>query len=124
MGGSKMIKQYVEFLFPGSLLVETSVKEVKKRDPSKVVAPEGCFGYRFFEQQVVDSGGETLYGEHKKYSGTYYFGTVKTLDDIKQEMPKSGLLKGMERNKLKKVIKTRCGNYQPFRSIDVVVAEK
>jgi hypothetical protein len=45
-----MLKHYVEFLYPGVQLIETSTMEVKNRGPSIIKAPKDCCGYRFFDR--------------------------------------------------------------------------
>jgi len=119
-----MEKHYVEFMYPGALVTETSVQEVSARDPTKIEAPENCFGYRFFDRVEGEIDGEAVVGKPKNYSGVHYFGTVKTLDDIKGEMPGSILQRNMEGNGWDKVVQTRMGNYQPLTVEDVVLAEK
>ncbi len=115
-------KQYVEFLYSVS---ESEIREVPSREAS-VEAPEGCFGYKFFERQETEAeDGEVLLGKPRNHSGTHYFGKVKTLDDIKKEMPNHRtLISNMEGNGLDKVVQIQGGNYQPFTEQDVLVAEK
>src|SRR3989344_1115482 len=109
-------KQYVEFLFPGSLFPESEIRKVPNRQAS-VQAPKGCFGYKFFERQETEAeDGEVLLGRPRNYSGTHYFGKVKTLNDIRREMPdQRTLISNMEGNGWDKVVQTRRGNYQPFK---------
>ena len=64
-------------------------------------------------------------GQPKNYSGTYYFGRVMTVSDVRKEVPNSDILiSNMGGNGWKKVIRTRRGNFQPFGLEDKVVAEK
>ncbi|MEK6952449.1 MAG: hypothetical protein AABX29_05520 [Nanoarchaeota archaeon] len=118
-------KQYVKFLYPGAFFPESGVREVPNREAS-VEAPKGCFGYKFFERQETKAeDGEVLFGRPRNYSGTHYFGKVKTLDDIKREMPNQRtLISNMEENGWDKVVQTRRGNYEPFTEQDVSVAEE
>lgn len=116
------IKQYVEFMYPGAFFSETEVREVKERDPTKLEVPQGCFGYRFFERQEVQEGGETLFGQPRNYSGTTYFGKAMTIADVKREMPDAKtLISNMENNGWDKVVKTRRGNFQPLQLEDRVI---
>ena len=120
-----MQKTYVEILYPGAFVSETEVRPVQSRDPTKVQAPKNCFGYRFFDREEVVSGDEVLAGKPKNYSGIHYFGRVMTLDEVKAEVPNfSTLVNNMQGNKWDKVVRTRCGNFQPFTSLDTIVAEK
>jgi len=117
-----MVKQYVEFLYPGALVSETEVKEVKDRDPSRLEVPEGCFGYRFFDRQEAVVDGETLVGQPRNYSGMTYFGQAMTLAEVKREMPDAlTLISNMEGNGWERVVKTRRGNFQPLELEDRVI---
>jgi hypothetical protein len=47
-----MLKHYVELLYPGIIVPETSVKAVASRDvPPKM--DKSAYGYRFFDQEEV-----------------------------------------------------------------------
>ena len=121
------LKHYVEFFYPGAFMSESSTQEVTSRDALQVDAPKDCFGYRFFDrQEIVAEDGEVLMGSPKNHSGIHYFGEVKTLEDIKNERPDpTGCLeRNMESNGWNKVVKTRRGNYQPFREQDILVSKK
>ena len=51
-----------------------------------------------------------------------YFGKVYTLKEVKKQFPKlKTLIRNIEGNNYKKVIKTRCGNWQPFERGDKVI---
>jgi uncharacterized protein YcnI len=90
-----MQKTYVEILYPGAFVSETEVRPVDSRDPAKFQAPEGCFG------------------------------KAMTVDEVKAEVPNSRtLVSNMQGNGWDKVVKTRCGNFQPLTSLDTIVAEK
>lgn len=121
-----MQKTYVEILYPGTFVSETEVRPVDSRDPAKFQAPQRCFGYRFFDRDEVVSGDEVLAGKPKNYSGTHYFGKAMTVDEVEAEFPNSSrtLVSNMQVNGWDKVVKTRCGNFQPLTSLDTIVAEK
>ena len=120
-----MQKTYVEILYPGAFVSGTEVRPVDSRDPAKFQAPEGCFGYRFFDREEVVSGDEVLAGKPKNYSETHYFGKAMTVDEVKSEVPNSRILvSNMQENGWDRVVKTRCGNFQPLTSLDTIVAEK
>lgn len=78
-----MLKHYVEYLYPGILFSETSVKEVAERDVKAVDISDGCFGFRFFDRTVTVIDGETLTGDRKNVSGWYYQGEKMTLEQVK-----------------------------------------
>lgn len=115
------LKHYVVFLYPGTIFTERVIEEVKSRDPAKIHAPKGCFGFHFCDRMEAVVGGERLLGEARNFSGTFYFGQLRTIDEIEKEMPDPRLLRNMKRNNWKKVVLTRCGNYQPFEKRDVVI---
>ncbi|MFP4189540.1 MAG: hypothetical protein ACLFSL_00710 [Candidatus Woesearchaeota archaeon] len=87
-----MQRTYVEILYPGTFFSETEVKPVENRNPTEFHAPEGCFGYRFFDREEVVYGEKILRGEPKNYSGTYYFGKVMTIDEVRLHVPNSSTL--------------------------------
>ena len=119
-----MEKHYVEFRYPGSLFTDISIEEIAERDPSKIKATKSCFGYRLFDRIEGEINGVKVSSKPLNYSGVYYFGIVKTLEDIKKEMPGSNLEYNMKTNNWDKVVKTRCGNYQPFTIEDVIISKK
>ncbi|MBN1377092.1 hypothetical protein JW949_02020 [Candidatus Woesearchaeota archaeon] len=123
-----MDKHCVEYISPGPQMCETLVVEVKNRDPSKINLPKDCFGYRFFDRTVADTGDEKLFGERRNYSGIYYFGKVKTLDDIKKDVlngeVEEKVLELMEIYQLDKIVKTRLGNYMPFNNNDKIISRE
>ena len=120
-----MEKHYVEFRYHGIMFSETSVQEVESRDHTNIQAPSDCYGFRFFDIPEKGKNGNDIGCNRKNVSGTFYFGkAVKTLDEIKDELPESDVLNVMEINGWEQVIKTRCGNYRPFSVEDIVLAEK
>lgn len=118
------LKQYVEFLYPGILFPESEIREVSDRD-SLIDAPKNCFAYQFFERQETNAeDGEVLLGKPKNYSGRFYFGKLKTLEDVKKETPEARtLISNMESNNWNPVVLTRRGNYQPFGERDQIVSD-
>ncbi len=121
-----MLKHYVEYLYPGLLMCETSETEVKDRKPENVKDPgNGTFAFRFFDiEESKSDSGEILKGRRKNWSGTYYFGgTVYTAEEAEKAFPnESILLSNIKRNNTKRVIKTRLGNIQEFRDIDTLIS--
>jgi hypothetical protein len=77
-----MLKQYIEFFYPGMIVSESSVREVADRTPPTEL-PKGAFGYRFFSKNEVIQEGETLVGQPKDYSHTTYLGKEMTLEEVK-----------------------------------------
>ncbi len=116
-----MLKQYVEFFFPGSFVSETSAQEVANRTDA-VELPRGAYGYRFFAQQEVEQDGEVLKGERKDIGPMTYYGEVLTLEDV-QALPGDYriLASNMKCNGWSRVVRTVRGNFQPLDVCDVVV---
>jgi len=125
--GKERLQSYVEFFYPGLLFVESFTKRARSRDPSRVRAPESSFGYRFFDRlEYKAANGRTLVGDPTNYSGMHYFGRVMTSDDVRREISdevkRENLLYNMRGSG--KVVRTRHGNFQPFKKGDVVITEK
>ena len=110
-------------MYAGVFMSESSEEKVKERDHTLIDAPKDCFGYRFFSREEVESNGETLRGANQNYSGTYYFGTVMTKEQVEKHVDKPNtLLSNMRSNNWDRVVKTRLGNFQPFnRDKDVIL---
>ena len=118
-----MIKQYVEFFYPGSFVSTTSELEVADRKPLREI-PDGAYGYRFFARIEVVEEGETLVGKNKDYSPMTYYGEALTLKDIKAMKPPgdySILVLNMEGNKWGRVVRTIHGSFRPLSDGDVVL---
>lgn len=116
-----MTKNYVTFLFPGSLFPEETVKEIVFGMPE---IPKGCFAYYLWDREEVVLDGETLYGKPKNITGRYYFGKELSLDEVKRLYPDAKTLHfNMQANKYKTVVRTRCGNFQPLEEKDTIVSE-
>lgn len=118
----KVTVTYVEFLFPGSFVSESSCKEVSNRDKPKRI-PKGAFAYSFYDREKTIVGEEEFWGDRKNRSGTFYpEAEIFNLKQIKENFPDSTILiSNMECNKWKHIVKTRRGNFQPFEKEDRVV---
>lgn len=55
-----MLKHFVEFLYPD---FTHSYKGIKERKHEQVIAPDGAFAYRFFDQDPV-TGKDMNYSEY------------------------------------------------------------
>jgi hypothetical protein len=121
-----MIKQYIEWYYPGSFVSETSSVMVSDRS-APVVIPERAYGYRFFARTEVVEDGERLVGANRDYSPMTYFGEVLTVDQVKA-LPEHRhdqyrvLISNMECNGWKSVVRTVQGNFQPINEGDTVRA--
>lgn len=120
-----MKKTYVEIWYPSPLASKTEVRLVDDRDSTKFQAPENCFGYRFFDREVIFPGDEPVLGKPQNYSGMFYFGKIVSIEDIKEEFPNSdNLVKLLQAFGWNKIIKTRCGHFREFNNIDSIVAKE
>ena len=116
-----MLKHFVEFLYPGIIVCETSTKEIAERKPELITVPEGAFAYRFYDQVHTIVDGELLKGEAKNFSGYTYFGKAYSLEEVKRLFPESRtLISNMECNGYAKVVRTRAGNWMPLSEEDTV----
>ncbi len=116
---------YVEYIFPGFMFCETEERPVKDRDPQRALEklPENSFAFKFFDRAEANHGNRLLRGESENYSGTFFIDAeVMTLEEVKAKMPNEGtLIRNMEGNGWKAVVKTRMGNIQPFERGDCVL---
>lgn len=120
-----MLKHFVEYLYPGIIVSETSVEEVAERDVKKVEVSDSCFGFRFFDRTVSVVDGETLTGDRKNVSGWFYQGERMTLNEVKERFGNdrnySILISNMENNGYDAVVKTRFGQFMPLNKEDTVI---
>ena len=120
-------KTYVEFLYPGIIVSESSSKEVQSRDISTIEIPGGAFALKFYdiEYNEVKIDGKVLKDEPKRCRETgwqYLGGEVLTLADVEKKMPSERILiSNMEWNKIKKVVKTKFGQCMPMEKGDCVI---
>lgn len=110
-----MTKTYIEYFYPGSFVSETSIEEVKDRTITKDI-PKGAYCFRFFDREEIEVNGEVLRGKAKNHSKEYY--PDAELYDVERVMREvtnpSILIRNMEGNGWKQVVKSRRGNFQPY----------
>ena len=111
-----MLKHYVEFFYPGVLFAESSSVSIDARESFNVTdVPTNAYAYRFYDREEIDQNDEKLVGPIKHISGFYFFGKVYDADDVVTLFPEASILaRNMQYNGWNKVVKTRCGNWQPF----------
>lgn len=119
-----MIKHYIKFIYPGALFADFSETEGAKRErPARL--PDHCFGYCFFDREVITKNGEKLTGEDKNFSPWTYIGKKRTLAQVKKETPNETILIGnMEGNGWGAIVKTRFGQAFPLEKGDKVESAK
>ena len=117
-----MLKHYVEYFYLGILFPRIEVKEILERRVDSIDLPNGAYGFRFFDREVINKNGETLIGKMKNISERYYKGEIYTLQDVKNKFHTEDILiSNMKCNGWGKVIKTCCGNFLPFRKGDKII---
>lgn len=122
-------KTYVEFLYPGSFMSESSMREVKTRDVLKVEVPKNAFCFSFFDilSVIVEADGRKvqLTSERVNVSPKHYYGgKLYTVAELKCAFPSERILiRNIEGNGYKKAIKCRTGNWQPLKETDVFIEE-
>ncbi len=117
----------VMFFYPGSLFPETEAQRVRSRDPKKTIVPKTAFGFQFFDvierKATREDGQELTDREVVDKSGMYYpGGEAFTAAQVKRLAGNNRiLLSNMSANGWKKVVQTRCGNFQPLNTDDVIL---
>ena len=118
-----MIKHYVEFIYPGIIVSESSSKLIKNRG-SIVELPNSSFGYRFFDREEIKKNGEVLMGKRKNISHWHYEGKRYSLADIERLKPNERILiSNMRNNKIDYVCCTNFGLSIPIDKGDVIIVE-
>lgn len=118
-------KTFVEFVYPGLLFNEYGSQEVVVREINLKDVPTDVIAYRFFDliegTIEVDGNEQTLQGEPFNYSSLHYIGgRVMTKKEIRAELPKDNARRLIGNlGDAPKAIKTRYGNFQPFKKGDV-----
>lgn len=126
-----MLKQYVQFLFPGLIVSNISTRPVPDRQAISDL-PVGAYGYRFFDREEIMQGDEWLLGKEKNYSPYIYFGEALTVEDVERlnggDARLSGeyriLLSNMRGNGYSRVVRTIRGSFHPLNKGDVVINER
>lgn len=110
-----MLAHYVTFLYPGSFVSETSIKQIKSRK-DKLDVPKEAFAYYFWDREEEGRDDDILKGKQKNISRRYYpEASLYDKETVKKiEGENSILYRNMINNNYNRVIKTRCGNWQPF----------
>jgi len=117
-----MLVHYVEFVYPGVIVSESSVRRIDNRDPSKVELPDGAFGWRFYDRIEIEQDGELLVGKPKNHSAWTYYGEVWNREQaILAFGGDSTLARNMEYNNIDRVVHTRYGQCIPLRESDQVL---
>jgi len=112
----KETRIFITYLYPGAFFPEELTKQVKTSDIPKKV-PSDCFGFKFYQTDVViDDNGKEYIGKSKSIGKTYIIGESIHVDDIPliDRGQDTDTLKSNIRNNspTKTAIKTHLGNWQ------------
>jgi len=116
-----MIQTYVEFVYPGIVVPETSTEKTNHRDPNKIKIPKNSYGFRFYDREILEGTTGKLYGKQLNESNWFYKGRVKTLNDVEREEPNTVLHRNMKYNKINRVVVTEFGQAIPMEDEDIMV---
>jgi hypothetical protein len=115
---------YAEFLYPGIIVSETSLKEITREqylNPDTIAIPKGSFGFRVMHRNEVIEEGDVLIGLYKDTSGWFYVGRKLSMKEVAAEFGEtSTLYRNMEGNNYPFVVKTACGQAFPIHEKDTV----
>lgn len=118
---------YAEFLYPGIIVSETSLKEITREEylnPQTIKVPEHSFGFRVMHRNEDIKEDDVLIGQYRNTSGWYYIGVVNTKTDVARKDGKdSTLYRNMVNNGYDRIVRTRFGQAMPLRKEDVVLSE-
>lgn len=115
-------KTFIRIYYPGSFFAETEVREVDHREPRKVEVPAAAFAFQFEDARVgLDPDGVEITGKPFNVSGRFYpGGEVIHVDNIIGDEYR--ILRSNLSNQGGVGVRTRRGNWQPFRvGVDAVI---
>jgi hypothetical protein len=117
---------YAEFLYPGIIVSETSLKEITREqylNPKTITVPKGSFGFRVMHRNEVIEEGDVLLGSYKNTSGWFYKGKKLSKADVAKEYGSdSTLYHNMENNGYEFVVKSEYGQAFPLHEKDTILA--
>jgi len=119
------MKMYVEFIYPGIIVSETSLVEISVDQylhPELVTLPENAFGFRFGIRNEIKSGSEILKGEFHAKSGWYFKGIKMNKEQVAiKDGINSILYRNMINNNYDFVVRTKFGQAIPLQKEDVIL---
>jgi hypothetical protein len=119
----KVKKTYVRFFYRGTIVSETTVTEVKERNPKALELPEGAYAFLYYDKTDVHDGDEIFEGKAENHSPTYWpGGEIFTVDDV-QKLPGNNriLIQNMVYNNYDRMVRSCKGNFQPFEEGEDVI---
>ena len=117
-----MKQTFIEYLYPGLIVCETSITEVNNRNTPKNI-PESCIAFRFFDKIIVKIEEETLKGEANNFSGWYYLnGKEYSLSEMETKHPHlTTAIFNMKNNKKNRAVVTNWGQVFLLEDNDVIL---
>jgi hypothetical protein len=120
--GDGMRVHYVEFLYPGAFVSDTSTVRLDD-EKAEIVPPKGAFGWRRFWREETTLKGEILKGPpHNDGGWTTYIGARQRLEDIPDTPSNRILRSNMKDNGWNEVVKTVYGQAFGLNPEDRVVS--
>ena len=119
-----MLKHFVEFWYPGMIFSDSSSREIESRDIESIEVPDNAYAFSLFDKEMIVQAGETLWGEPKNKSTTYYCGGVrKNYQTICKEMGSDSICaRNMLCNDTDFVVETRFKQYMSLKTDDVILS--
>lgn len=124
LGGKNMAvrKTYVKFYYPGTIVDESTIAEVKSRGVSELQIPDGAFGFQFFDLLISEDKGVEMVSDRLDVSKMHYYGgRIMTVEEVIAEMPEKRILIANMRANGFKVIHCPTGNFKPFFEEDIYI---
>lgn len=121
----KIIKSYVERIYPGLFFYDNSECEVSNRNPMNVRNGQAIQGFRFFDIEYVIDGKKKYKGEKENYSNWYFLGNRLSLEEFESTYgeKEKRLIKYMKNNNYKYVCYTQTGHFIPMEDEDMTYEE-
>lgn len=119
-----MEKRFIEFLYGGLIVAETSGREATAAEiAGSVTLPKGALAYRFYSKTESFVDGEKLIGNVRDRSGWTYQGRRMSIYDVESEMPDQEILiSNMRSQRCEAAVQTPGGRMFPLDAADRVVA--
>ncbi len=123
----KIVKSFVQKIYPGIFVSEDAIEEVPERNPMLVENDGEILGFRFYDQEYIVDGDKTYYGKEKNYSSWIMFGkrySAAEIINMYGNDPKHQILiRNIEGNGFKYICHTQVGTFLPMKNDDITFEE-
>ena len=123
----KITKTYVEKIYKGDILTQSSIEEIDDRNPMKVENDGKIQGFRFYDKEYILDGEKIYKGIKTNYSGFIYYGKRYSLDKFIEEYGDNPdynfLIRKMKSNDYNYVCQTQNDAFIPMREVDITLDE-